>query len=259
MAEGKEGTSVTRSVLEQTVNVAASLEAVRRNTLTAHKKSSFDSKEPRVVAVSKTKTVETILEAYQSGQRHFGETYVQELVEKAKHPLLSSCADIHWHYIGHLQRNKCNRITSIPALWAVETVDSERIASSLNDSWKRQGHATRLRVFVQINTSGEASKNGCSDASAPVLVKHIVQNCPELEFTGLMTIGRIGHDYSKGRNPDFECMLRTRETVCEELGVDPSSVELSMGMSADYQEAVLSGSTNIRVGSIIFGAREPKK
>ena len=244
--------------------VVVTLASVQGKVLEAYQnylslKPTTTPKEPRLVAVSKTKPVELIFCAYENGgQKHFGENYVQELVEKANHPLLSRL-DIRWHFIGHLQRNKCNNLTSLPNLWAVETVDSKRLATTLDTSWKRRGYQRKLNVFVQVNTSGEESKHGCRSSEAPSLVKHIMESCDSLEFRGVMTIGQMGHDYSTGPNPDFDSLTSTRREVCRQLGLEIDSVELSMGMSADYEEAILAGSTNIRVGSTIFGAREPKQ
>lgn len=131
MAEGVERESTAQGTREQGVNIPAALDTVRQNSLDAYRKrpsTTAAGREPRIVAVSKTKTVDMILEAYTNGQRHFGESYVQELVEKATHPALSDCTDIRWHLIGHLQSNKCNSLTSAPRLWAVETIHSERVA-----------------------------------------------------------------------------------------------------------------------------------
>ena len=214
---------------------------------------------PRLVAVSKTKPIELVLRAYNNGQRHFGENYVQALVEKSSDPRLASLEDICWHFIGHLQRNKCNNLVACPHLWAVETIDSERLASSLNTSWGRTNCDVKLNVFVQVNTSGETSKSGCRTDSTSALVKHITDQCIHLKFCGLMTIGSVGHDYTAGPNPDFDCLVEVRRRVCEECEMEVSSVELSMGMSADYEEAVYAGSTNVRVGSSIFGYRSTKE
>ncbi len=249
-------------------SIPAALASVRARVSEAFRKYSSDSidsgpaaaarEEVRVIAVSKTKPAEMVLCAYESGQRHFGENYVQELVEKAQHPLLAGLAHIRWHFIGHLQRNKCNALTAVAPLWAVETVDSLRLASALDTSWGRRGYGRKLRVFVQVNTSGERSKHGCSRAEAPALVRHIRENCRALEFTGLMAIGKDSHDYSTGPNPDFQCLVATQEEVCRELQLNPTQVELSMGMSADFEQAIIAGSTNVRVGSTIFGPRPPK-
>lgn len=108
--------------------------------------------------MSKLKPPELIIEAYKAGQRHFGENYVNELAEKGNHPdILRECKDIRWHFIGHLQRNKVNKILSVPNLYVVETIDSERIASSLNVSWSkfRKYNDLKLKVMIQVNTSKE--------------------------------------------------------------------------------------------------------
>lgn len=218
----------------------------------------YSRSEPRLIAVTKTKPIEMILHAYQLGQRHFGENYVQELVEKSRHPSLVKLDGICWHFIGHLQRNKCNNLVSCPHLWAVETVDSERLATTLDTSWRKKEAGEKMRVFVQVNTSEEASKHGSASDEAVSVARHIVKQCTNLKLLGLMTIGRVGHDYSTGPNPDFECLVRTRCRLCQQLSVDMEEVELSMGMSSDFEQAIGAGSTNVRVGSVIFGAREWK-
>lgn len=236
-------------------DISTSLAAVRAKIREAHQASPSPSQsEPRLVAVTKTKPAQMIAWAYESGQRHFGENYVQEFSEKAHDPSLVSL-DIQWHFIGHLQRNKCNNLTSLPGLWMVETVDSERLATALNSSWRKQHPERKLKVFIQVNASGEDEKFGCSPDAAPALVKHVMEDCSGLEFCGLMMVGRIGHDYSTGPNPDFERLVLVREAVCEQLGLEKQQVELSMGMSGDYDHAIAAGSTNVRVGTAIFGPR----
>jgi len=216
--------------------------------------------EPRLVAVSKTKPVTDIHQLYQLGQRHFGENYVQEIEEKGNDKLiLDSCPDIKWHFIGHLQRNKVNKITDIQGLYVVETVDSVKLASALNSAWEKQERGQRLKVMVQVNTSDEDSKHGCDPGAVAGLVSHILKACPHLEFIGLMTIGSVDHDPSTGPNPDFQKLICCKSNVCEALSLNPALVELSMGMSADFEHAISMGSTNVRVGSVIFGARDYSK
>ena len=240
--------------------VAAGLSCVRRKLSECSLKRRGGGTEPRLVAVSKTKPVDIILTAYHNGQRHFGENYVQELVEKSNHPLLSELGDIHWHFIGHLQRNKCNNVAAVPHLWGVETVDSVCLATALDTSWGRRGESGRkLKTFIQVNTSGEPSKHGCDRTQSCKLARFITENCKHLELAGLMTIGRKGHDYSTGANPDFEELIETRREVGKLLGVAEDGLELSMGMSADFEHAAMAGSTNVRVGSMIFGKREQEK
>ncbi|KAK2588645.1 hypothetical protein KPH14_006411 [Odynerus spinipes] len=212
------------------------------------------------VAVSKYKPPELIIAAYEAGQRHFGENYVNELMEKANNPsILEKCKEIQWHFIGHLQRNKVNKIVNIPNLYVIETVDNEKIATALDNAVaKVNENDSKLKVMVQVNTSDEEAKSGCEVAEISKLVKYILENCKHLEFMGLMTIGIYGYDISKGPNPDFLCLKKCREDVCKELGLDIKKVELSMGMSTDYEHAVILGSTNIRVGTAIFGDRPTK-
>ncbi|KAK1154140.1 pyridoxal phosphate homeostasis protein [Acipenser oxyrinchus oxyrinchus] len=213
--------------------------------------------QPRLVAVSKTKPAEMVLEAYKQGQRNFGENYVQELLEKASDPkILASCPEIKWHFIGHLQKNNVNKLMGVPCLFMVETVDSVKLADRLNSSWQNlRANAQRLKIMVQINTSGEDSKHGLPPGDTVAAVQHIVSRCTALEFVGLMTIGRYGYDLSEGPNPDFQMLLSRRKEVCETLKMPYEQVELSMGMSTDFEHAIEVGSTNVRVGSTIFGER----
>ena len=204
----------------------------------------------RLVAVSKTKPASAVQEAYEAGQRDFGENYVQELLDKA--PVLPS--DIRWHFIGHLQSNKVKSlIEGVPSLAMVETVDSEKLASRLNAAVAAAGRSP-LRVFLQVNTSGEESKHGVEPGAACVaLARHITAQCPHLQLAGLMTIGMP--DYSS-RPENFECLSACRKEIAEaEVGVSESELELSMGMSGDFEAAIAMDSTNVRVGSTIFGAR----
>ncbi|XP_071561204.1 pyridoxal phosphate homeostasis protein-like [Temnothorax nylanderi] len=217
--------------------------------------------EPRLVAVSKLQSTGSIVSAYEAGQRHFGENYVNELVEKACSPLiLEKCREIQWHFIGTLQRNKVNKVLSIPNLYVVESVNSDKLANALNNSWPRfrKSDDSKLNVMVQVNTSQEEEKNGCNIAQVSTLVKYVVQNCPNLKFMGLMTIGMYGYDVANGPNPDFISLKKCREKVRDELGIDIKDIELSMGMSSDYEHAIELGSTNVRVGTSIFGNRPQK-
>uniref|UniRef100_A0A2K6C651 Pyridoxal phosphate homeostasis protein n=1 Tax=Macaca nemestrina TaxID=9545 RepID=A0A2K6C651_MACNE len=206
--------------------------------------------QPRLVAVSKTKPADMVIEAYGHGQRTFGENYVQELLEKASNPkILSLCPEIKWHFIGHLQKQNVNKLMAVPNLFMLETVDSVKLADKVNSSWQKKGSPERLKVMVQINTSGEESKHGLPPSETIAIVEHINAKCPSLEFVGLMTIGSFGHDLSQGPNPDFQLLLSLRGAVCKSW--------LSMGMSVDFPIEV--GSTNVRIGSIIFGERDYSK
>ena len=147
----------------------------------------------------------------------------------------------------------------------METVDSPKLASKLDAAvgaalaaGARPPTAGPLAVMVQVNTSGEASKHGVSPTDAPALASHVATTCPYLRLAGLMTIGQP--DYTS-RPENFDCLAATRTAVVAALvaaggGPPAGPLELSMGMSGDFEAAIAMGSTNVRVGSTIFGARE---
>ncbi|XP_060648529.1 pyridoxal phosphate homeostasis protein isoform X1 [Drosophila nasuta] len=216
---------------------------------------------PLLLAVSKTKPAECIIEAYNAGQRHFGENYVQELVEKSQHPdILAQCPEIKWHLIGHLQSNKINKVLKLPNLHMIQTVDSEKLANSLDTAWsKLQPEAKEpLRVLIQINTSQEDVKSGIDAETAPSLYQYIRTNLKNLQAVGVMTIGAYGFDYSKGPNPDFISLMKVHSTICQANNLSGEEVAVSMGMSNDYDRAIEMGSTIVRVGTSIFGYRAAK-
>ncbi|KAL5284322.1 PROSC family protein [Megaselia abdita] len=216
---------------------------------------------PQLVAVSKTKPVEAIIEAYSTGQRYFGENYVNELSEKASNEeILRNCPEIKWHFIGHLQTNKINKVLKSPGIDMIETVDSEKLANNLDNAWgKIAGNDSGpLKVLIQVNSSAEAEKNGVEPSKAPALYKHIKEKCSNLDVRGVMTIGAFGFDYSKGPNPDFVALMKCHAQICEESAVRPEDLQVSMGMSDDFEKAIEMGSTIVRVGSSIFGYRAKK-
>lgn len=204
----------------------------------------------RLVAVSKTKPVALLQKAYTEGQcRIFGENYAQELVEKV--PQMAS--DVTWHFIGALQSNKANMLLNafgddedISSRLVVETVDKIKLANKLNNAAANK--RGKLKIFVQVNTSGEDSKSGCAPDEVLELCRQITTKCEHLELMGLMTIGAVG-DVSC-----FDTLVECRNKVQEALGLE-QPLELSMGMSGDYIQAIEKGATNVRVGSTIFGAR----
>jgi PLP dependent protein len=234
----------------------------------------------RLVLVSKLKPASDILALHTSsatinGEQasHFGENYVQELVDKAKQLPKS----IKWHFIGGLQSNKCKQVSSIPNLWCVSSVDSAKKADLLekgraalmsakatdSTSEVASEEVQVLRVKVQVNTSSEESKSGVEPSEAPALCEHILKECPHLKLAGLMTIGAIARSQSaastEDENEDFTKLSETRDAVAKALGIPNGELELSMGMSADWEAAVAHGSNEVRIGSTIFGERPPKQ
>jgi PLP dependent protein len=231
------------------------------------------SKQPRLVAVSKLKPASDILSLVQasSPHLHFGENYVQELQEKAG--LLPR--SVRWHFIGGLQSNKCKELArDVPNLWAVESVDSVKKAQLLNkgrgEMLERQNgrvgedRNSKLRVFVQVNTSGEESKAGLEPGSSDLLdlCKFVINECQHLQLQGFMTIGAIARSQAstpETENEDFVSLRDARDEMAKKLDRKPEDFELSMGMSEDFEAAIVQGSDEVRVGSTIFGQRPPKK
>jgi pyridoxal phosphate enzyme (YggS family) len=148
----------------------------------------------------------------------------------------------------------------------VNSVDSEKKADQLEKGRKAAIAADpsveELRVMVQVNTSGEESKSGVEPEEAVALCRHVVERCPHLRLTGLMTIGAIARSKAttaENENEDFVRLRETRDAVARELGFKEEELELSMGMSADFEGAIAMGSNEVRVGSDIFGERPAKK
>ncbi|KAH3660329.1 hypothetical protein OGAPHI_006915 [Ogataea philodendri] len=205
----------------------------------------------RLVCVSKFKPASDIQALYDAGYRHFGENYVQELLEKSK--VLPK--DIQWHFIGGLQTNKTKDLAkNIDNLYAVETIDTEKKARKLNEV-RVQSEKPLINVYIQVNTSGEDQKSGVSPDEVLQLAKVIVDECPKLHLEGLMTIGSIAQSTSSDENQDFKTLVQVSQKLEAELG---TKLRLSMGMSSDFEEALRQGSSSVRVGSNIFGSRPIK-
>ena len=229
-------------------------------------KAASSSAPVRLVAVSKLKPANDIFALYQQpySHLHFGENYQQELLQKSQ--ILPR--DIRWHFIGALQTNKCKPLAEqIPNLWCVESVDSIKKADQLEKGRlvlcekESQYQNTPLRVFVQINTSGETEKSGVEPQDAVELCKHIKEGCPHLWLQGVMTIGAIARsrEAREGKeNEDFVALRDARDQIAHKMGIHEADLELSMGMSEDFESAIRCGSNEVRIGSTIFGER-PKK
>jgi PLP dependent protein len=205
-----------------------------------------------LIPVSKLKPAEDIQALYDVGFRHFGENYFQELCEKAA--ILPK--DIQWHFIGHLQSSKSARlIREVPNLNVIETVDTMKLASKLDNGCSIVNRNS-LDIFIQVDTSSEDSKSGVPPSELSSLITEIQNNCPKLVIKGLMTIGAPGDMACFDRLVD--CANEVQDLIKSNGDGDAVKLELSMGMSGDYVEAITRGSTSVRVGSTIFGARPAK-
>jgi len=202
----------------------------------------------QLIAVSKTKPIEDISVAITLGQQHFGENYVQEGVDKVKHfkEIEDDESKLTWHFIGPLQSNK-SKLVAENFDW-VHTIDRLKIAKRLND--QRGVYQKPLQVLIQINISGEASKSGIPIGEAMDLAHQIV-SMERLTLRGVMTIG-IKTDDEELLTTQFSQMNQLFEQLKKEFDTVDT---LSMGMSGDLPHAIKHGSTMVRVGSAIFGAR----
>ncbi|ELA6781973.1 YggS family pyridoxal phosphate-dependent enzyme [Vibrio alginolyticus] len=202
----------------------------------------------QLLAVSKTKPVEAILEAYQAGQTAFGENYVQEGVSKVQH-FAEHYPDnrIEWHFIGPIQSNK-SRLVAEHFDW-VHTIDRTKIAQRLND--QRPSELKPLQVLIQVNTSGEASKSGVTEAEVFELAE-LISRLPNLTLRGLMSIPANVSDY-ESQLREFQKLATLKQTL---EALFPEIDTLSMGMSGDMTAAIEAGSTMVRIGTAIFGARD---
>ena len=201
-----------------------------------------------LVAVSKTKPVSDLMEAYEAGQRIFGENKIQEAYQKWQD--LEDLKDLAWSVIGHLQTNKAKYV----ARFATEfhALDSLRLAQALDQRLTIEDRY--LDVLVQINTSGEESKYGITPEQAPELIAELAQ-FTRLRVRGLMTLAMNSEDQHAVRG----CFVQLRELRDSLQANAPAGMqltELSMGMSGDFELAIAEGATIVRIGQAIFGARE---
>jgi PLP dependent protein len=195
-----------------------------------------------LVAVSKTKSVEEIKELYDLGQRDFGENYVQELVEKQ----IQLPKDIRWHFIGHLQTNKVKQVTSFIHL--IQTVDSLKLLQEINK--QAQKFRRVIDCLLQVHIAQEETKFGLDENELNELLNMNANKLHELKnikIVGLMGMASFTDDMNKVRS-EFKYLKSLFDK-------HPGLTTLSMGMSSDYPVAIEEGSNMVRIGSLIFGAR----
>lgn len=198
----------------------------------------------QLLAVSKHHSIVAIQEAYEAGQKAFGENYVQELVEKAE---ALSKLNIEWHFIGPLQSNKTKQIATT-ASW-VHTIDRFKIAQRLND--QRPENLQPLSICIQVNISGEASKSGVMPDELAELA-HKISILPHLCLRGLMAIPAPMSNVEKQRETFAKMSELKNQLNKQGYKLDT----LSMGMSGDMRAAIAEGATIVRIGTAIFGSRD---
>jgi pyridoxal phosphate enzyme (YggS family) len=224
------------------------LQDVRRRIAAAAAECGRDAKEITLLAVSKTKPASALEEAMAAGQRAFGENYVQEGVDKirhfAGHPL---AAELVWHFIGPLQSNK-SRLVAEHFAWC-HTVDRLKIATRLNE--QRPASLPPLNVLIQVNISDEASKAGITLPELPALADAVAA-LPNLRLRGLMAIPAPESDYVR----QLAVFREMTGALAALQARHPQADTLSMGMTDDMPAAIAAGSTMVRIGTAIFGARD---
>jgi pyridoxal phosphate enzyme (YggS family) len=197
----------------------------------------------RLVAVSKTYPPAVVREAWDAGQRVFGENRVQDALPK----ILELPAEAEWHFIGHLQSNKIRK--ALPAFTLIHGVDNLELAIQINRIAGEMG--LTASVLLETNVSGEASKFGFSADALRQYLKDLL-SLPHLSVKGLMTMAPYSEDPENAR-PVFSALRKLRDELASKTG-HPLS-ELSMGMSGDFEVAIEEGATIVRIGSSIFGHR----
>ena len=227
------------------MTISDNLSHINKRIRAAAEKAGRDPASVRLVAVSKTRPTEDIVAAFQAGQTVFGENYIQELVPK----LVEVTEAVQWHFIGHLQSNKVKYIAGQVAL--IHSVDRISLAEEIDRQWGKLGKT--CAVLIQVNISGEETKSGTTEAGAIQLVRECAL-LPNIRVRGLMTMPPFFDDPDAAR-PYFAELRRLAEAIAAQQIAGVEMVELSMGMSGDFEAAIQEGATLVRVGTAIFGER----
>ena len=228
-------------------SIETRLQKTRDDIASATKACGRNSHDVQLLAVSKTKPAEMIREAWQSGQRAFGENYVQEGVDKVQG--LSDLKDIEWHFIGPIQSNK-SRLVAENFQW-VHSVDRLKIARRLSE--QRPEHLPPINICLQVNIDSESTKSGLKPDEVLETAKTVIR-MPQVILRGLMAIPTPSSNPEQQRKP-FIAMKKLLENLQEHFPNEPLDT-LSMGMSSDLAVAIAEGSTIVRIGTAIFGARD---
>ena len=226
--------------------IKGNLDDVYRNIEEACQKAGRNKEDVTLIAVSKTKPVSMLMEAYEYGCREFGENKVQELVDKYE----VMPKDIKWHMIGHLQRNKVKYVVGKAAL--IHSVDSLKLAEEISrEAVKKQ---VEVSILIEVNIAGEDTKFGVTVEDAEQLVRDAA-SLPGIHIKGLMTIAPF--TMSPEDNRQYFAMLKQLSVDINQKNIDNVNMNvLSMGMTGDYMVAIEEGASYVRVGTGIFGERQ---
>ena len=225
--------------------VAENLIQVQKNIEEACKKVNRDPDEVTLIAVSKTKPMDMLKEAYEAGARVFGENKVQEIVDKYD----QMPSDVKWHLIGHLQRNKVKYIVDKVAM--IHSVDSLRLAETIEKEAEKKNVV--VPILIEVNVAEEESKFGLKPEEVLPFIEQIA-DFSHIQIKGLMTIAPYVENAEENREIFRELKKLSVDIAAKNINNVTMSV-LSMGMTGDYMVAVQEGATMVRVGTGIFGAR----
>lgn len=226
-------------------HIAENLKTVHARIAAAAARSGRNVEEITLVAVSKTKPVPMLLDAYHAGERCFGENRVQELC--AKIPELPD--DITWHMIGHLQTNKVKQVVGRAAL--IHSLDNEKLAAAIQGEAKKQD--LHCRVLLEVNIAGEESKYGLPPEGVEAFAREMAK-FDRIHVCGLMTVAPFTENPEENRK--YFRKIKQLAVDIRAKNIDNISMEvLSMGMTGDYEVAIEEGATMVRVGTGIFGER----
>ena len=231
------------------MSVAENIARIQEQIQSVAKRTGRSASEVTLMAVSKTFAPQSIREAYAAGMRVFGENRVQEFAGKAE--TLDDLVDAEWHMIGHLQTNKAAKAAEL--FHAVDSVDSLRLARKLDEAAAQIGK--KLPILIELNVGGEAAKTGMDPGSSEL--EQLLSTASQLEhfaIRGLMTVPPFTDDPQQAR-PFFRKLREFRDQIAKRRLAAVSMDVLSMGMSHDFEVAIEEGSTCVRVGTGIFGAR----
>jgi hypothetical protein len=228
------------------VDIRKNLDDVQRRVLDACARAGRDPGEVKLVAVTKNVDVDRIREAMACGIRRFGENYVQEALPKIR--ALGPGAE--WHFIGHLQTNKAKY--AVGQFHMIHTVDRLSLAQELD---RRSAQAAPLPILIQVNVSGEETKSGTPPEALADLLSGLVR-FPHLRIRGLMSMAPFFDDPEVAR-PTFRALREWRDRLRDMVSFPHSMDELSMGMTGDFEAAIEEGATFVRIGTALFGPRQP--
>jgi len=226
--------------------IAGNIETIRARIRAAAERAGRDPRSVRLVAVSKRQPLEAIREAMAAGQVIFGENYLQEASDK----VAALGQGLVWHCIGHLQSNKARVAAEIFA--CIETIDRLKLAKALESRLAELGKT--MPVLVQVNVGGERQKAGVAPQEAGQLCREL-QQFPHLRLQGLMTMPPFGQEPEESRACFRQLRLLGEELAAQGLFGRHGPLELSMGMSGDFEVAIEEGATLVRVGTALFGER----